>query len=212
MHGGTFNGAQVLRRRTVAIMSRNAMGDLVCNPMKTALPGASNDVDFMDWHEVGVEFPDQSRAVADRAIRRKPGLGRFGEFLLLDRSGTAGWPAFMPLRYCRSSIRKRYRHFRHLKPRSTTHCEAGIKDDLPDRPVRERHLPEGISLLNSVTLGALGDDRQEIDNPALRAGRPCQMKMKRPPGRDCWSRSKSALWSVSTGNPLFAARGRSLRR
>ena len=38
LHGGTFNGAEVLRPATVAAMSRNAMGDLVCNPMKTAAP------------------------------------------------------------------------------------------------------------------------------------------------------------------------------
>jgi methyl acetate hydrolase len=38
LHGGTFNGARVLRPETVAMMSRNAMGDLACTPMKTASP------------------------------------------------------------------------------------------------------------------------------------------------------------------------------
>jgi methyl acetate hydrolase len=47
LHGGTFNGVQVLRPLTVATMSRNAMGGLVCNPMKTAAPASSNDVDFL---------------------------------------------------------------------------------------------------------------------------------------------------------------------
>jgi methyl acetate hydrolase len=40
----------------VATMSRNAMGDLVCNPMKTPLPGASNDVDFIAGMKWGLTF------------------------------------------------------------------------------------------------------------------------------------------------------------
>jgi methyl acetate hydrolase len=52
LHRGSFNGVEVLRPTTVATMSRNAMGDLVCNPMKTAAPAVTNDVDFvagMKW-------------------------------------------------------------------------------------------------------------------------------------------------------------------
>ena len=30
LHGGTFNGVKVLQPETVATMSRNAMGNLVC--------------------------------------------------------------------------------------------------------------------------------------------------------------------------------------
>lgn len=56
LHGGTFNGAQVLRPETVAMMSRNAMGDLVCNPMKTAIPWATNDVDFVAGMKWGLSF------------------------------------------------------------------------------------------------------------------------------------------------------------
>ena len=32
LHGGTVNGVRVLQPETVAMMSQNAMGDLVCNP------------------------------------------------------------------------------------------------------------------------------------------------------------------------------------
>ncbi|WP_158930685.1 serine hydrolase [Acidisphaera sp. S103] len=56
MHGGTLNGVQVLRPETVAEMSRNAMGDLVCNPMKTAAPPFTNDVDFLAGMKWGLSF------------------------------------------------------------------------------------------------------------------------------------------------------------
>ena len=56
LHGGTFNGAQVLRPETVATMSRNAIGDLVCNPLKTVAPQFSNDVDFTAGMKWGLTF------------------------------------------------------------------------------------------------------------------------------------------------------------
>jgi methyl acetate hydrolase len=56
LHGGTFNGVQVLRPETVAVMSGNAMGDLVCNPMKTAAPPSTNDVDFVAGMKWGLSF------------------------------------------------------------------------------------------------------------------------------------------------------------
>jgi methyl acetate hydrolase len=56
LNRGTFAGAQVLRPETVAAMSRNAMGNLVCNPMKTAAPGSSHDVDFIAGMKWGLSF------------------------------------------------------------------------------------------------------------------------------------------------------------
>ena len=56
LHGGRFNGAQVLRPDTVATMSRNAMGGLVCNAMKTAAPEYSHDVDFLAGMKWGLSF------------------------------------------------------------------------------------------------------------------------------------------------------------
>jgi CubicO group peptidase (beta-lactamase class C family) len=56
LHGGTFNGAQVLKPETVALMSQNAMGGLVCNPMKTAAPQATNNVDFLAGMKWGLSF------------------------------------------------------------------------------------------------------------------------------------------------------------
>jgi CubicO group peptidase (beta-lactamase class C family) len=56
LHGGTFNGTRVLEAQTVATMAGNAMGGLVCEPMKTAAPGASNDVDFLTGMKWGLSF------------------------------------------------------------------------------------------------------------------------------------------------------------
>jgi methyl acetate hydrolase len=56
MNGGTLDGTRVLKRETVATMSANAMGDLVCRPLKTAAPATSNDVDFIDGMQWGLSF------------------------------------------------------------------------------------------------------------------------------------------------------------
>jgi CubicO group peptidase (beta-lactamase class C family) len=56
MHGGILNGVRVLQPQTVATMSRNAMGDLVCNAMKTTASSTSNDVDFIDGMKWGLSF------------------------------------------------------------------------------------------------------------------------------------------------------------
>jgi len=56
LHGGSFNGVEVLRPETVATMSRNAMGDLVCGDMKSAVAAATNDVDFVAGMKWGLSF------------------------------------------------------------------------------------------------------------------------------------------------------------
>ena len=56
LHGGTFNGATVLKPETVTLMSKNAMGEIRCRPLKTAAPSASNDVDFFDGMQWGLTF------------------------------------------------------------------------------------------------------------------------------------------------------------
>jgi CubicO group peptidase (beta-lactamase class C family) len=43
---GRFNGAQLLRPETVALMGRNQIGDINAGILKTAMPQRSNDVDF----------------------------------------------------------------------------------------------------------------------------------------------------------------------
>ena len=56
LNGGTLDGTRVLARETVATMSANAMGDLVCRPLKTAAPPYSNHVDFIDGMQWGLSF------------------------------------------------------------------------------------------------------------------------------------------------------------
>ncbi len=46
MHGGTWNGARVLKPETVALMADNHMGALNVLPMKTFNPRMSNDVEL----------------------------------------------------------------------------------------------------------------------------------------------------------------------
>jgi CubicO group peptidase (beta-lactamase class C family) len=53
---GTLDGAQVLQPETVALMSQNAMGELVCQPMKSVVPAATNDVDFVAGMKWGLSF------------------------------------------------------------------------------------------------------------------------------------------------------------
>jgi len=46
LHGGRFNGAQVLRPETVDQMAQNQIGALEVGPLKTAMPGLSHDVEL----------------------------------------------------------------------------------------------------------------------------------------------------------------------
>jgi CubicO group peptidase (beta-lactamase class C family) len=46
LHQGRFNGAQLLRPETVALMGENQIGEINAGIMKTANPQRSNDVDF----------------------------------------------------------------------------------------------------------------------------------------------------------------------
>jgi methyl acetate hydrolase len=46
LNQGRFNGAQLLRPETVALMGRNQIGDINAGILKTAMPPRSNDVDF----------------------------------------------------------------------------------------------------------------------------------------------------------------------
>jgi methyl acetate hydrolase len=46
LHQGRFNGAELLRPATIALMGQNQIGDLPLGMMKTAMPELSNDVDL----------------------------------------------------------------------------------------------------------------------------------------------------------------------
>ena len=46
LHGGTLNGAQVLKPETVALMLQNHIGNLLVNKLPTSQPAISNDAEF----------------------------------------------------------------------------------------------------------------------------------------------------------------------
>jgi methyl acetate hydrolase len=52
LHGGSLNGAQLLRPETVALMGQNHIGNIPAGIMKTENPARSNDVDFFPGAEV----------------------------------------------------------------------------------------------------------------------------------------------------------------
>jgi CubicO group peptidase (beta-lactamase class C family) len=52
LHGGRFNGTQLLRPETVALMGQNHIGNLPAGILKTENPARSNDVDFFPGAEI----------------------------------------------------------------------------------------------------------------------------------------------------------------
>jgi CubicO group peptidase (beta-lactamase class C family) len=46
LHGGSLDGARILKAETVAEMNRNQIGDLPAGVLKTSMPLLTNDVDF----------------------------------------------------------------------------------------------------------------------------------------------------------------------
>jgi CubicO group peptidase (beta-lactamase class C family) len=46
LHQGRFNGGQLLRPQTVALMNQNQIGDISAGVAKTAMPERSNDIDL----------------------------------------------------------------------------------------------------------------------------------------------------------------------
>ncbi len=56
LHKGRFNGAQVLKPETVALMSQNAMGDVNVRRLPAIVPTLTNSVDFIDGMKWGLTF------------------------------------------------------------------------------------------------------------------------------------------------------------
>ncbi len=54
--GGELDGVRVLQPETVRVMSRNAMGDLVCTRMVSSVPAATNTVEFVAGMKWGLSF------------------------------------------------------------------------------------------------------------------------------------------------------------
>ncbi|MBD0316747.1 MAG: beta-lactamase family protein [Nitrospiraceae bacterium] len=49
LNGGALNGHRILKPETVELMAQSHIGELEVGPMKTAIPGSSNDVELYPW-------------------------------------------------------------------------------------------------------------------------------------------------------------------
>ena len=77
LHEGTFNGAQVLKPETVALMRQNHIGDLNVITLKTVHPESSNDANLFPGTWIVGWAPAFPRDSADRVhaeiAKRYPG-------------------------------------------------------------------------------------------------------------------------------------------
>jgi methyl acetate hydrolase len=86
MHNGTFNGAQVLKPETVALMGQNAIGDLNVNTLKTVSPD-SNDANLFPGmvQKWGLSFDINTQpGPAGRSAGSLAWAGFFNTYFWLD--------------------------------------------------------------------------------------------------------------------------------
>jgi CubicO group peptidase (beta-lactamase class C family) len=89
LHGGRFNGAQVLRPETVEQMAQNHIGPLEVGPMKTAIPGLSNDVELFPGTSTkwGLSFVINTAALpTGRAAGSLAWAGLANTYFWIDRN------------------------------------------------------------------------------------------------------------------------------
>lgn len=94
--GGTLEGARILRPETVAEMARNQIGDLAVQPMRSALPAMSNNVDLFPGQVLrwGLGFLINTEAVPGRrAVGSLAWAGLNNTWYWIDpASGVCGVP------------------------------------------------------------------------------------------------------------------------
>lgn len=100
--GGELEGRRVLGAETVALMSRNGMGDTVCRPMISAVRGASNDVQFVDGMQWGLSFMINPAPLATgRSAGSLAWAGLANSFYWIDpEQGVAGVYSTQVLPFC----------------------------------------------------------------------------------------------------------------
>ncbi len=89
LHGGTFNGARVLKPETVAMMEQNHIGDLNVTTLKTAHPQTSNDANLFPGmvHKWGLSFDINTEpGPAGRSAGSIAWAGLFNTYFWLDPS------------------------------------------------------------------------------------------------------------------------------
>jgi methyl acetate hydrolase len=87
LHNGTFNGAQVLKPETVALMLQNHIGDLNVVTLKTADPDSSNDADLFPGmvQKWGLSFDINTEpGPAGRSAGSAAWAGLFNTYFWLD--------------------------------------------------------------------------------------------------------------------------------
>jgi CubicO group peptidase (beta-lactamase class C family) len=94
MNGGKGNGNQVLKPDTVALMSKNAMGNTKVTMLKTAIPPLTNDAEFFpgmpkNW---GLSFMiNEQQAPTGRTAGSLAWAGLANTYYWIDqRKGVAG--------------------------------------------------------------------------------------------------------------------------
>ena len=87
LHEGTFNGAQLLKPETVAMMRQNHIGDLNVVTLKTVNPASSNDADLFPGmvHKWGLSFDINTQpGPAGRSAGSIAWAGLFNTYFWLD--------------------------------------------------------------------------------------------------------------------------------
>ena len=115
MHQGRFNGAQLLRPQTVALMGQNQIGDIRAGILKTAMPERSNDVDFFPGNRLrwGLGHMINLDPVADgRRAGSLTWAGLYNTYYWIDpTAGVAGVIMMQILPFADHRALAVYRHF-----------------------------------------------------------------------------------------------------
>ena len=89
LHGGSWNGASILRPETVALMGTNQIGDIEAGVLKTYVPTRSNDVDFFPGMPLrwGLAYMINLQPVPDaRSANSLTWAGIFNTYYWIDPS------------------------------------------------------------------------------------------------------------------------------
>jgi CubicO group peptidase (beta-lactamase class C family) len=125
LNGGSFNGAQILKPETVALMASNQTGDIEAGHMKTTSPGLSNDVDFFPGVRLRWAFGHMTNLDPVRDGRKAGSLtwaGLYNTYYWIDpASNVAGVIMMQVLPFADTRALDLYRKFergiyRALKP------------------------------------------------------------------------------------------------
>ena len=87
VHQGTFNGAQILKPETVALMSQNQIGDLNVTTLKTAAPESTNDANLFPGmvQKWGLSFDiNTEQGPAGRSAGSLAWAGLFNTYFWID--------------------------------------------------------------------------------------------------------------------------------